>query len=101
MSSSDSLLMRQRHLRWLLPAAAAAGLFLSADVALRGQETDLRPASQTVKKFVDAIGGEAQYKKLSSIHATGAFELTAQNASGTVEMIAARPARMIVRGEVQ
>jgi hypothetical protein len=101
--------MIDRYLRRLLPACGAiAGLLLLAELALiaqtaapaPAQSASLPPAAQIVKRFVDAIGGEAEFKKISSIRAVGTVEFIAQNISGKIEMIAARPSKMIMRGEM-
>ena len=74
-------------------AAAAAWLFASGH-GVRAQQTPLPSAQEILARHVAAIGGEAAWRAVASMHATGAFSLTAQGLSGTIDMQAARPARV-------
>jgi len=57
----------------------------------------LPTAKALVAKHVAAIGGEAAFKAVNSIHAKGQFELSGQNLSGDLDLIAARPAKLLIR----
>jgi hypothetical protein len=54
----------------------------------------LPSAKEILARHVDAIGGEAAWKAVKSMRATGTFTLTAQGLSGTVEMQAGRPSNV-------
>jgi hypothetical protein len=88
------------------PRAAAArilvGFLLTALVAVpavsRAQvEPPLPPARQIVDRFVAAIGGQAAYKAVKSIHARGTMAVTAQQIGGNLELFSSRPARALYR----
>jgi hypothetical protein len=49
---------------------------------------------------VAAIGGEAAYKKVRSVHARGRFEVRAQGIGGDLELFSARPAKLLYRVNV-
>ena len=70
-----------------LAIAFATGRPVAAQDALP-KGTDL------LAKFVEASGGAEAYKALKSVHMIGTFEMPAQNISGTVEMMQARPSLM-------
>lgn len=77
-------------------AVLAAGLFLSAGVATRAEDRQdaLPKASELLAKSATAMGGLDAYKAIKSVRARGTFEMTAQNLSGSVEIIQARPAQV-------
>jgi len=83
---------------WRLAGVAAAVALLQA--VPHGQDAPLPAASEIVAKFVTAIGGAAAHKAVSSIHATGTFELVGQNMAGTVELYSARPNKQLVRARI-
>jgi hypothetical protein len=81
------------------------GVCVLTGVSLRAQQAapaaaPLPSAKDIVAKHVAAIGGEAAFKAVKSIHAKGTFELPAQGVKGDLEIIAARPNKMINRVEI-
>jgi hypothetical protein len=60
----------------------------------------LPSAKELVAKHIAAIGGEAAFKAISSLHATGQFELSAQGVTGELDLIAARPAKLLLRVDI-
>jgi len=52
---------------------------------------------EIVAKYVTAIGGEAAHKAVKSIRARGRFQIAAQGITGDLELLAARPARVLYR----
>jgi len=80
-----------------------AGVVLIAEVGAAarpapGQEPDPLPTGrEVVDRFIDAIGGRDAIAAISSYRTRGTFELTDQGLIGELEMIAARPARNVVK----
>lgn len=52
---------------------------------------------ELVAKHVKAAGGEAAFKAVKSIHAKGTFEMAAQGLSGPLDIMGARPDKMLLR----
>jgi zinc protease len=77
--------------------AALAGVLVLAASSHLGARQAPPPASQIVERFIKAIGGRDAYKKITSLRATGTFELTGQGIRGSFEMMQARPARSLVK----
>lgn len=71
----------------------ALGLFVAATHAIGAQDA-LPKASDLLAKSADALGGLEAYKAVKSVRARGTFEMAAQNLTGTVEIIQARPAQV-------
>jgi hypothetical protein len=93
--------MTHRHARLLFRVCAmAVGLLALSQASVGGQEPALPAAAEIVARHVAAVGGESAHKAISSIHATGTFEVVAQNISGTIDMYSARPAKMLVRADL-
>jgi hypothetical protein len=77
-----------------------AALFVLAQTALPAQQAALPPGRTIVARHLDAIGGAAAFKSVKSIHAKGTFELTAQQITGTLDVMSARPGKMRVRLDI-
>ena len=106
--------MRHDIVRLMLRVlSAATGLAVLAVVPVLGQQpqpTSLPKAQAApaalpqpkdiIAKHVAAIGGEAAFKAVKSIHAKGEFELSAQGVKGDLEIIAARPAKLLLKVEI-
>jgi len=69
-----------------------------AAVSASGQ--DLPAGVTLVSKHIAAIGGAEALRAISSLRATGVTEFPAQNMRGTFEMLAARPAKSVLRMEL-
>src|SRR5689334_16064618 len=54
----------------------------------------LPDAASIVAKHVAALGGAAAFKQVRSMHALGTIDIPAQHITGTMELFAARPARL-------
>jgi hypothetical protein len=78
----------------MIPLAGPAGLTARQDQAL--------PSGRAlVDKFVNAVGGEAAYRAVNTMHATGTFEMPAQGVTGTIEVFSARPANVRLRADIE
>jgi hypothetical protein len=71
-----------------------------APAALLAQAQPLPAARDLVRRHVEAIGGEAAYKALTSMRIRGRFEITGQNISAEFEQLAARPDKLLLRAEI-
>ena len=80
----------------IVPAAVAVLVFAQATLPAT-QEAQLPPGKEILAKHVKAIGGEAPYKAVKTIKATGRFEMPAQQISGDFVMMAARPNKQRVK----
>jgi hypothetical protein len=74
--------------------AAAVGVLC---VAKPAAQAPLPAPRQVIDKFLEATGGAAAFKAIKSIHARGVYSITGQQLSGELEMLAARPNKMLVR----
>lgn len=90
-----------RRLSFALWAGLAAWLFVSGQNGARAQDAPLPTGKEILAKHVAAIGGETAWKAIQSLRGTGTFELTAQGMSGSLEMMAARPAKLLIRVTLQ
>lgn len=73
-----------------LASVVAVALVMSRMVSAQG---DLPKASDLLAKSVAAMGGADAVKAIKSIRVRGTFEMPAQGASGTIEIVQARPAQ--------
>ena len=64
--------------------------------ATTSDSENLPSAEEILQKFIKAIGGEAAYKEHESQHATGTVDLGAQQMSGSMEIFAARPNKLLM-----
>ncbi len=81
----------------VVPAAIAVLVFAQTTTVPATQDPPLPSGREILAKHVKAIGGEAPYKSVKSIRATGRFELPAQQISGDFVMLAARPNKQRVK----
>jgi zinc protease len=81
-----------------------AGVLMLAQAALTGQAAQAAPplpaARDLIARHVKAIGGAAAFRKVQSIRAVGTFEMASQGITGSLEMLSARPDRMLLRVDV-
>ena len=75
---------------WYHPAARAAD----------EPAKKLPAAKEVIAKYVKAIGGKEAILKQTSTHATGKFEMPAQGVSGTLEVFAAQPNKLLVKIDI-
>ena len=81
------------------------GVCLLTGVGVRAQQAapaaaPLPSGKDVVAKHLAAIGGEAAFKAVKSIRAKGTFELPAQGVKGELEIMAARPNKMLNKVEI-
>ncbi|MGE3343579.1 MAG: S41 family peptidase [Vicinamibacterales bacterium] len=74
-----------------------AGWMCVSALPLAAREQPLPQARELVAKYVEAIGGEAAWRTVNSMHARGRMSLPAQNMQGTFEILSARPDRALLR----
>jgi hypothetical protein len=80
----------------LAAVLVSASVFASGRTDARAQ-APLPTAREIIARHVEAIGGEAAWKAVKSMRATGTFSLPAQAMSGSLDLMTARPARMRLR----
>jgi hypothetical protein len=81
--------------------AGLVGVALLLAAALpRGQGVAPPTGRDIVARYVAAIGGEEAYRAIKSIRARGKFELPAQQIVGTIELLSARPAKLLWRATI-
>lgn len=78
----------------------AAAVALAASRPVSAQDA-LPKASDLLAKSVAAMGGADAVKAVRSVHAKGTFEMPAQNISGTVDVMQARPSLMRLTIDIQ
>jgi hypothetical protein len=74
----------------------AVSVFASGQTGASAQ-APLPTGKEVIARHIEAIGGEAAWKALKSMRATGTFSLPAQGMSGTLDLMSARPALMRLR----
>lgn len=57
----------------------------------------LPPAQKIIDRYIEAIGGRAAVKSHSSLSARGTISIPANGMSGTIELFAARPNKMLAK----
>jgi zinc protease len=82
---------------WVGLVAALA--VLAGPPPIRAQ-APLPTARAIIDKYIAAMGGEAAFKRVTSLRSTGTFEVATQGISGQVEVLSARPNKSLVRIEV-
>jgi len=77
---------------------SAFALFWSGGAfAQQPAQTPLPAAKDIIAKYVEATGGAVAFKSISSMRAKGVFTITGQQMSGELEMMAARPNKLLTR----
>jgi len=83
-----------RVARWTVVVAVLA----AAGTTVRGvPQASLPPGRDVIAAHVKAIGGAAALASISSMRARGRFEIPAQGISGDIEILSARPAKLLSR----
>jgi len=83
----------------LFAAACIGGGLLAIAARPVGSEqaVPLPSARQVIARSVEALGGEAAFKAVRSIHAVGTLAIPAQGISGHIDLFSARPAKLVYR----
>lgn len=89
---------RPRILVRVVPVVAAVAVLWPGGIAARQEKTVTLPgARDIVDRFVKATGGAAAFKSITSMRAKGTFTVTGQQLTGELEMMAARPNKLLTR----
>lgn len=78
-------------------AAALAMVSVFAPGQTGAQQAPLPTGKDVIARHIEAIGGEAAWKAIKSMRATGTFSLPAQGVNGSLDLMTARPALMRLR----
>jgi hypothetical protein len=79
-------------------SCALAVVFVATQGAVPAtQEQKLPTAQEVVDRFVKASGGAAAFKAIKSMHVKGTFSIVGQSLTGTLEMMATRPNKALMR----
>src|SRR5690242_10881620 len=92
--------MVRRYARRLVRAGsliAAIALLCQTGTVAGQSAAQLPSAREIVDRYVEAIGGTVAFKAVSSMKALGTFKITGQAMSGSLEMMAARPSKLLTR----
>lgn len=89
--------MFRRYFRPLvLLAASMAALLVLWPAGVRAQST-LPTAREIIDRFVEATGGTLAFRSVTSMRARGTFTITGQQLAGELDMMAARPNKLLTR----
>jgi hypothetical protein len=85
--------------RWapVVSLVAVAALVSGIGAPAVAQAPPLPRASDIIAKYVEAIGGREVVLKHASRRAVGTFSMPAQGITGTLELVAARPDRFLLK----
>ena len=84
--------------RPVILGVSALVLFLAPSrAAVRAAQAELPSVRQIVVWSVDAMGGAVAFRAVKSIRARGTFALTAQQITGSLEVMSARPNKLVTR----
>lgn len=87
--------LTKRSLLMVGPLLAWSSMMF-AQTAVRPAAASANPSvDQILDKYVDAVGGRAAWKKLTSRQSSGTIEVPAMNLSGTFQVIEKAPNRML------
>jgi len=91
--------MFRRHLGGLVPALSVGlALWMVGSAAPAAQAPAQLPSARAiVDRFVEVTGGAAAFKAVKSIRARGTFSITGQELSGPLDVMAARPDKLLTR----
>src|SRR5689334_20142665 len=91
-------MLRFGRRRFLTVLAIFAALSLPTGQAVTSaRQATLPSGRQVVAQSVAALGGEAAFASLRSVRARGRFEIGAQRIAGDVEILSARPDKLVNR----
>lgn len=77
--------------------AAVVAVILIGAWSTQAQQGELPTAREVIDRYVSAIGGSAAFRSINSMRARGTFEITGQQLSGELEMMASRPNKLLTR----
>jgi zinc protease len=80
-----------------LSCALAVLLLVTQSAVPASQTQNLPTAREIVDRFVKASGGEAALKAIKSMRVKGTFSIVGQSLTGELDMLSARPNRMLMR----
>jgi hypothetical protein len=63
----------------------------------QARQAPLPAAGDVIARHIAAIGGEAAYRSVRSVHARGRLEIVAQGLAGDLELLSARPNKLLYR----
>ena len=94
--------MFRRHGRGFVRASLAIAAIALASEQPRPAiaQAALPSGRDIVTRHLEAMGGEAAFKAVTSIHARGKLVFTAQQISGDIELFSARPNKQLLRGNI-
>jgi len=94
-------MFRRRHRSIVrVSVLVAAGVVLLTLPAVARQDQSLPSGRAVIDRFVEAIGGVASFRSVSTMHAVGTFEMPSQGVAGTIEVFSARPSNIRLRAEI-
>ncbi|MEO7189790.1 MAG: hypothetical protein ABI051_01890 [Vicinamibacterales bacterium] len=74
-----------------------AGLLVCLGDGFSAAQDPLPSAREIIARHVAALGGEAAYRVVRTVHARGRLEIPAQKVSGDLELFSARPNKLLYR----
>jgi len=80
-----------------LSCALAVVLVVTHSAVPASQTQNLPTAREIVDRFVTASGGEAALKAIKSMRVKGTFSIVGQSLNGELDMLSARPNKMLMR----
>ena len=83
--------------RLVVAACVGVGLLAMPAAPVASQSAPIPSAQQVIARSVEAIGGEAAFKSVRSVHAVGTLAIPAQGISGRIELFSARPGKLVYR----
>ena len=79
------------------PLLLLSAIALSWPSGVIAEQAALPAARDIISRYIEATGGSAAFKSVSSMRAKGNFTITGQQMSGELEMMAARPNKLLTR----
>ena len=97
----------RRHPWIALSAIVTCAAWFSAPMAARPKQVQgaaaqapAPAASEIIAKFVQALGGADAQKRISSIHASGSYEIASQGLKGAAQVLSARPDKSLLTVDI-
>ncbi len=83
--------------RCLLALVCTLGISAADPVKKPDSAEKLPPAEEIIERFVKELGGKPAFDKIRSQEMKGSYELPAQGIKGTLEVLSARPNKLVVK----